>query len=55
MNLVGLTDDHFPTEADGMDWPCPVSSEELDVFVNTIFFKQLFEEGVADGFVQLRP
>ena len=55
MNLMGLTDDHFPTEADGMDWPCPVSSEELDVFVNAsshLFFQELFKEGVADGFVQ---
>ena len=55
MNLMGLTDDRFPTEADGMDWPCPVSSEEVDVFVNAsshLFFQELFKEGVADGFIQ---
>ena len=55
MHLMGLTDDHLPPEADDMDWPCPVSSEELDVFANASshrFVKMLFKAGVADGFVQ---
>ena len=42
MHLMGLTDDHRPTKADGSDWPCPVSVEELDLLTaasNHQFFR----------------
>ena len=54
MHLIGLTDDHRPTEADGSDWPCPISVEELELFAAASshqFVRQLVQEGKADGYV----
>ena len=51
MNLMGLTDDCIPTEADGS---CPIPVEELEIFAaasNHSFVKQLWQEGRADGYV----